>query len=241
MPRVAQKEIHVNIQMKMQLENPSAEGRPGTDLIVFDPGWGSVCIDPETGKTAKLYDHVPRSMKFSGGIQIWILVPRYSLEGAGLFRVLPANLCVYKHYVTEEIQDAVNDAIEMLSEAEKPNREEQIQRQLDGNSDATDHPCSRTKWLWTLWFFKNLLLIESMLRMIHFMSAAMTGAGESTFSEILARSDYLLELRLQEPDDWLKTVIQTAWNSGRPLIPLRDCQTMREVLAWIMIIPISNN
>lgn len=241
MPRIAQKEIHVNIQMKMQLENPSDKRGSADALIVFDPEWGSVCIDPETGKKAKLYDHVPRNMKFSGGIQIWIMVPRYLLEGGGLFRVLPLNLSINKHYVTEEIQDAVDDAIEMLLEAEKPSSEEQIQQQLEGSNDATDRPCGRTKRLWMLWFFKNLLLIESNLRTIHFMSAEMTGAGESTFSDILARSDYLLELRLQEPDDWLKTVIQTAWNSGRPLIPLKDCQTMREVLAWITITPISNN
>ncbi len=81
--------------MKMQMESSSADSFSDRDLIVYDPGWGIECIDPVTGKTAKLYDHVPRSMKFSGGVQIWILVPRYSLEDGGLFRVLPANLCVY--------------------------------------------------------------------------------------------------------------------------------------------------
>ena len=155
-----------------------------------------------------------------------------------MFRVLPANLCVYKHYVAEEIQDAVDDAIEMLSESEKPSDAERIQQQLDGNGDAAGRPCDRTKRLWVLWFFRNLLLIESMLRMIHFMNAAMTGAGETTFLEILSQSDYLQDLRLKEPDGWLKTVIQTAWNSGRPLIPLRDCQTMREVLALFAVTPI---
>lgn len=241
MPRVAQKEINVNIQMKIQMEKSTEERPSSAEQIVYDPGWGSVFIDPVTGKTAKLYDHVPRTMKFSGGIQIWILVPRYSLEGAGLFRVLPANLCVYKQYVTEEIQDAVDEAIEMLTGSEKPRDEELIQQQLDGNGDTEERPCDRTKWLWILWFFKNLLLIESILRMIHFMNAEMTAAGESRFSEILFRSDYLLELRSQEPDDWLKIVIQTAWNSGMPLNPLRDCQTVREVLERITVTPISTN
>lgn len=239
MPRIAQKELSVNTQMKMQMEISSADSFSDRDLIVYDPGWGIECIDPVTGKTAKLYDHVPRSMKFSSGVQIWILVPRYSLEDGGLFRVLPANLCVYKQYVAEEIQDVVDEAIEKLTKAEKPGREEQIQQQLEGNEDISDHPCDRTKWLWVLWFFRNLLQMEAILRMIHFMNATRTGAGESTFSEILGRSDYLLELRSKERDDWLKIVIQTAWNSDQPLIPLRGMETMQEVLELLTVHPLS--
>ena len=239
MPRVAQKEINVNVQMKMQMEKSAAEGRTEPEMIVFDPGWGAVCIDPVTGKTAKLYDHVPRSMKFSGGIRIWILVPRYTLEGEGLVRVLPANLCIFKHYVAEEIQDVIDGGIEELLGSERASSEELLQQQLNGSEDASGRPCDRTKWLWVLWFFRNLLLIESILRMIHFMSAEMTGAGESTFSGIMNRTDYLLELRFKEPDDWLKIVIQTAWNSGRPLIPLRGMESMQDIWTAITVQPIS--
>jgi hypothetical protein len=237
MPRIAQIEINVNVQMKIQIEN-SKDGQSEVNPILFDPGWGAECIDPVTGKKAKLYDHVPRSMKFSGGIQIWILIPRYSLEGGGLFRVLPANLCVYKHYVVEEIQDALDEAIGEMTESEKTSSEGKLQQQLDGSEDASVRPCDRTKWLWLLWFFRNLLQIESVLRMIHFVNATMTGAGESTFLKILNRTDYLMELRLKEQDDWLKVVIQTAWNSGQPLIPLRDMETMQEVWTAIAVHPI---
>ena len=160
MPRVAQKEINVNVQMKMQMEKSSEEGCIEPEMIVFDPGWGAVCIDPVTGKTAKLYDHVPRSMKFSGGIQIWIQVPRYSLESGELFRVLPANLCAYKHYVIEEIQDTVDEAIGKLTESERSGREEQLQEQLNGSEDASGHPWDRTKWLWMLWFFRKELAAD---------------------------------------------------------------------------------
>lgn len=240
MPRIAQKEMIVNLQIKMQLEKSIDKGLVRTELPVFDSGWGRTCVDPETGKPAKLYDHVPRCMKFAHGGQIWILVPRYAIDGVGLIRVLPSNLCVYKHYVVEEIQDTVDDAVEMLLGAEKTKRAEQIQRQLDGSDVTADHPCSRTKWLWTLWFFKNLLLIESVLRMVHFMNAVMTGAGETTLSEILNDSDYLTRLRINEPEDWLKIVIQTAWNSGRPLVPLRDSQTLRKVLSYLAVMPLSN-
>ena len=239
MPRIAQKEINVNVQMKMQMEESSGKGCTELEMIVFDPEWGDVCKDPVTGKTAKLYDHVQRNMKFSGGIQIWILVPRYSIESGELFRVLPANLCPYKHYVTEEIQDVIDETIEKLTESEKPDREEQLQQQLNGSEDASGHPCDRTKWLWVLWFFRNLLLIESILRMVHFMNAAIIGAGESTISEIMIRSDYLLELRSKEREDWLRIVIQTAWSSGLLLIPLRGMETMREVLQVLAVHPIS--
>lgn len=199
MPRVAQKEINVNIQMKIQMEKSSEEGPSSAEQIVYDPGWGSVFIDPVTGKTARLYDHVPRTMKFSSGIQIWILVPRYSLEGAGLFRVLPANLCVYKQYVTEEIQDAVDEAIEMLTESEKPRDEELIQQQLDGNGDTEERPCDRTKWLWILWFFKNLLQIESILRMIHFMNAEMPSI-DGHLQEEARTAIELIRNRIHNPD-----------------------------------------
>lgn len=38
MPTIAQKEIIVNAQMKMQLENPSGKEHSDAELIVFDPG-----------------------------------------------------------------------------------------------------------------------------------------------------------------------------------------------------------
>ena len=122
---------------------------------------------------------------------------------------------------------------------EKASSEELLQQQLNGSEDASGRPCDRTKWLWMLWFFRNMLLIESILRMIHFMSAAMTCAGESTFSEIMNRADYLLELRTKEPEDWLKIVIQSAWNSGRPLIPLRGMESIQDIWTVITVQPIS--
>ena len=89
----------------MQLECGSSE----TELFVFDPGWGKVHVDPQTGHLAELYDHVPRNMKLAGGIQIWFLVPRYRLtDGSCMFRVLPGNLSEFKHYSIEVIQDEIN-------------------------------------------------------------------------------------------------------------------------------------
>lgn len=239
MPRVSQKEIIVNQQIRMQLEGGG--GASATDLYVFDPGWGSECVDPCTGKTAKMYDHVPRSMKFSGGTQVWFLVPRYVLEGGGMFRVLPANLSENKHYAVEVIQDEVDDEIESLLEEEKKPKDEKRKAELEGSNDAEERPCSRTKWLWKLWFLKNLLQIESVLRRIQFVAATMAGEAALRFKEILLHANYLGELRTQQPENWLHTVIQAACNSGMPLVPLRECQTIPKVLSWIAVDPISNS
>ena len=235
MPRIAEKELSVNLQMKMQLEDGSSE----SELFVFDPGWGDKHVDPVTGQIAEFYDHVLRNMKLSGGIQLWFFIPRYKLaDGSCLFRVLPRNLCVFKHYAVEVIQDEIDRELEAtLSEESTP--EEIIQGELTGDNDAEERPCERTKQLWRLWFYRNLLLIESVLRMIQMIHAEISYADVDTLEGILSHSDYILELRSGQPDDWLKVIVQAAWNSGRPLIPLRDLQSMRAVWGWITVHPIS--
>lgn len=235
MIRIAEKEISVNIQIKMQREDGSFQ----SELYIFDPGWGDMHIDPVTGQMAKLYDHVLRNIKLSGGIQIWFLVPRYRLlDGSCMFRVLPRNLCEYKHYATEVIQDEIDRELEaMLSE--EPTTEEKIQGLLNGDQDAEERPCERTKWLWRLWYYRNLLLIESVLRMIYMIQAEVTYAKADTLEAILIHSDYMLELRTGQPDDWLNVIIQAAWNCGRPLIPLRAVQSIRDVWECITVYPIS--
>ena len=59
MPRIAEKELVVNLQMKMQMKCSC----PQLPLYVYNPGWGSESIDPVTGKAAKFYDYVPRNIK----------------------------------------------------------------------------------------------------------------------------------------------------------------------------------
>jgi len=234
MIRIAEKGLVVNHQMKMQLECGSSEA----ELFVFDPGWGEKHVDPLTGQLAEFYDRVRRNIKFAGGIQIWFLVPRYRLaDRSCMFRVLPSNLCEFKHYAIEIIQDEVDKVVEELLSEETATDE--IQEQLNGDCNAEERPCERTKWLWLLWFIKNLLLIESVLRMIHLTCASVSASGESELEEILQHSDYLLELRTDQPEDWLKITVQAAWNSGRPLIPLRDTQSLQEAREWITVHPIS--
>lgn len=234
MIRIAEKELVVNQQMRMQLECESSE----TELFVFDPEWGEEHVDPITGLLAEFYDHVPRNIKFAGGIQVWIRVPRYKLaDGSCMFRVLPKNLSEFKHYAIEVIQDEIDIEVEELLSEETVTDE--IEEQLNGDNDAEERPCERTKWLWLVWFIKNLLLIETVLRMIHLTSASVSAAGESELEEILQHSDYLLELRTNQPEDWLKIATQAAWNSGRPLIPLRDTQSLQEARKWITVHSIS--
>ena len=44
----------------------------------------------------------------------------------------------------------------------------------------------------------------------------------------------------KNPDlEWLNMIIQAAWTSGRPLVPLREMVTLREVVDWITIQPLS--
>jgi len=69
--------------------------------------------------------------------------------------------------------------------------------------------------------------------------AASEYSGESELEEILQHSDYLMELRTNQPEDWLKIATQAAWNSGRPLIPLRDTQSLQEARKWITVHSIS--
>lgn len=235
MPRIAEKELSVNLQMKMKIGERNPEG----ELFTFDPGWGNEHVDPVTGQLAEFYDHVRRNMKLSSGIQLWFFVPRYRLaDKSCLFRVLPKNLCVFKHYAVEVIQDEIDRELEAML-TEESTAEEELQGQLNGDNDAEERPCVRTKWLWLLWFYRNLLLIECVLRTVHMLHAAVSGAGEGTLETILTQSDYMLELRTGQPDDWLKVIIQTAWNIGSPLVPIKETQSMRDIWEWIAVHPIS--
>lgn len=228
MIRIAEKELSVNLQLRMPFDNEKSRD----ELYVYDPGWGKVHIDTVTGMSARLYDYVPRNMKLKGGIQLWFLTPRYKLTDGTIFRVLPPNLCAFKHYAIEVIQDEINEELkELLSE--------ENQEQMNDQTDDEDRPCERTKWLWLLWFYRNLFLIESVLRMVHIVNAYATASGESTLEAILKRTDLLFDLRASHPDDWLNMIIQAAWTSGRPLVPLREMVTLREVVDWITIQPLS--
>jgi len=88
----------------------------------------------------------------------------------------PKNLSEFKHYAIEVIQDEIDIEVEELLSEETVTDE--IEEQLNGNNDAEERPCERTKWLWLLWFIKNLLLIETVLRMIHLTSASVSAAGD---------------------------------------------------------------
>ena len=68
-------------------------------------------------------------------------------------------------------------------------------------------------------------------------NADVTAAGSDTIEAILMHSDYMLELRTGQPDDWLNVIIQAAWNSNRPLVPLREIQSMGEVWECITVHP----
>ncbi len=84
MIRIAKKEISVNIQMKkIQREDGSFQ----SELYVFDPGWGDRHADPVTGQMAKLYEHVLRNMKLSGGIQIYLFNMPHQSQGNPLVNI----------------------------------------------------------------------------------------------------------------------------------------------------------
>jgi len=225
MIRISEKELSVNAKMKF---GPRSEVSL-EEMFVFDAGWGDSYIDPVTGEKVVFYDHVARHVKFSDGVQLWFLTPRYQCTDGSIFRVLPKNLCEFKHYAAEIIQDALDETLEKTL-TENQSAEEKIEGQLNGDSAAEDRPCERTKWLWVLWFYKNHPLIESVLRMINFIRASVSKAGLDTLEAIMNTTDYLLELRTKQPDNWLKIIFQAAWNIGRPLIPLRGIQSIREVM-----------
>ena len=56
MIRIAEKELSVNLQMKIQLVGESEDGSFESEFFIFDPGWGNRHIDPVTGQMAELYD-----------------------------------------------------------------------------------------------------------------------------------------------------------------------------------------
>ena len=239
MPRIAQKELVVNIQLTIPLDKnaPNLETKP----YVYDPEWGSECIDPDTGQPVKLYDHVLRSMKINKGYQIWLLIPRYAFEKGGIFRVLPPNLSPNKQYSVDIIQDVLNNAVEGLLNTEvQTSKEEKIREQLESEEADSEYPCERTKWLWILWFYKNIFLIEAVLRSIHSTYDQIHSAGEPSLHNIMPKMDYFHKLRNDHPEEWLQLIIQAAWNSGTPLTPLKEYQNMRDVLHLLTVHPVSH-
>ena len=171
-----------------------------------------------------------------GGQQIWILVPRYVLDEGGIFRVLPPNLCVFKHYGVEIIQEVIDEAMDSaLSESSDADTERKRQAQLGGQDGEEVRPCDRTKRLWILWFYKNLLLMEAILRLIQFSRASMMRTNAEALRNLLFYSDFIQDLRISHAEEWLRIIIQAAWNTGRPLIPLRNDETVQDIYNWIQV------
>lgn len=226
MPRIAQKELNVNLKMT---DGP----------IIYNPEWGSKHIDPVTNEMTQLYDHVKRSMRFSGGYQLWIYIPRYQLVSSGkLFRVLPPNLCPNKHYVVEEIQDVLDESIDVILGSQEGEIKQAEENKKDESAEGeNDRPCERTKWLWLLWFIKNVVLIEAVLRFIAYNSTISMPVSDRKIAAVIGYQDYLQDLRTNEPESWLNIVINAAWNIGRPLVPLRNCQSIELILHYTKVAP----
>jgi len=61
--------------------------------------------------------------------------------------------------------------------------------------------------------------------------------SEGKIAAVIGYQDYLQDLRTNEPESWLKMVINAAWNIGRSLVPLRNCQSIESVLHYAKVTP----
>lgn len=111
-----------------------------------------------------------------------------------LHSVLPDKLAPYKHYVTELIEDVVDEIIV----PEDPVNE--------------DLPCDTTMRRWKHWFMANQLRVEGYCRSI---SRRFLNGGEKAFDHNIS----LLENIRKTEGQWLAVVLRMIYNTGGFLVP----------------------
>lgn len=157
---------------------------------------GTIPPCPCCGGVLHYRDMVPRIVRKYGGETSYILISRFRCSNedctAKIHRGIPSQLTPYKHFLTEVIEDAVDDVIQM-NDAVCP--------------DDISSPSEQTIFRWKAWIEGNKKLINEILTQ---MAAFLLSHGIVSPD---SQHTWLDTLRA-DGAGWLRTVLLLTYNSG---------------------------
>ena len=177
------------------------------NLAFFVKSNGEEPVCTVCGGRMKYRDQVPRIMRKYNGQKAYVMIERRKCQNPDcgkLHRCLPSQLTKFKHFLTEIIEDTVDDIV-VPEDPNDPTSEKE---------DATiESPTLRTVARWKAWIEYNASYINGYLK-----AAGYSILGLST-KFLKSRVSLLDELR-KNGSGWLSTVQQIIYNTGGFLEPV---------------------
>mgnify|MGYP007056188598 FL=1 len=160
---------------------------------------------PVCGSNLKYRDKVPRIMRGYNGKKAWVMIERRKCQNPDckkLHRCLPSQLTRFKHFLTEIIENTVDDVVI----PEDPNDPIAVKE------DVIESPSLRTVSGWKAWIEHNTANVNGYLKSV--------GHSILGFSVqfLKSRISLLDELRT-DGSGWLATIQHIIYNAGGLLEP----------------------
>ena len=155
------------------------------------------------GGSLKYRDQVPRIMKRYNGDVSYVMIERRRCQNPAcrkLHRCLPSQLTRFKHFLTEIIEETIDDIV-------KPEDPEAPDKYY------IESPSPRTVAGWKEWIIHNTPYINGYLK------AAGHGILGFSIQFLKSRISLLDELRKTTEGGWLATIQRIIYNSGGSLEP----------------------
>ena len=155
------------------------------------------------GGSLKYRDQVPRIMKRYNGDVSYVMIERRRCQNSAcrkLHRCLPSQLTRFKHFLTEIIEETIDDIV-------KPEDPEAPDKYY------IESPSPRTVAGWKEWIIHNTPYINGYLK------AAGHGILGFSIQFLKSRISLLDELRKTAEGGWLAAIQSTIYNSGGSLEP----------------------
>ena len=158
------------------------------------------------GSDLKYRDQVPRIMKRYNGEKSYVMIERRKCQNPKcnkLHRLLPAQLTKFKHFITEIIEDTVDDVV-IPEDPDDPTAEKE--------EGSIESPSLRTVRRWKEWIRHNTPNINGCLK-----SIGHSILGLST--QFLKSGISLLDELRKDGGGWLATIQYVINNTGGCLEP----------------------
>jgi hypothetical protein len=161
---------------------------------------------PVCSARLKYRDQVPRIMRGYNGKRAFVMIERRKCQNPGckkLHRCLPSQLTRFKHFLTEIIENTVDDVV-IPEDPHDPTAEKE--------GSTIESPSLRTVTGWKAWLEHNTPNINGYLKLL-----GHSILGLST--QFLKSGISLLDELRRDGGGWLATVQHVIYNAGGALEP----------------------
>lgn len=175
--------------------------------VFFVESNGEEPVCPACRSELKYRDQVPRIMKKYNDDTAYVMIERRKCQNPSckkLHRCLPSQLTRFKHYITEIIEDTVDDVVCPEDPADPAAQRE--------DASCIENPSLRTVARWKEWIRRNTPNINGYLKAV-----GHSILGLST-QFLKSRISLLDELR-RDGGGWLATIQHIIYNAGGFLQP----------------------